>query len=183
MLVRPAEARDFPAITAIYAPFVTDTRVSFEFEVPPVEEMAERWRRLVTRGFPYLVGEVEGQVAGYAYVGPYRARAAYDWTVENSVYLASQWRGRGLGRALLLALIDAAAAADFRQMIAGIADDPDAPFAAASIGLHAACGFTPAGRQFAVGYKAGKWVDLVFMQRALGNGAESPPNRALASTL
>ena len=177
MLIRPAERRDFPEIAAIYAPFVTDTRVSFELTPPDADEMARRWQEIVSKGYPYLVAEHEGEVAGYAYAGQYRTRAAYDWTVEDSIYLGHNWRGQGIGRRLLEELIEICTGMGFRQMVAGVSTDPDTDFAAGSIAFHKALGFEQVAVHPAVGFKTGAWVDVVFLQRALGDGASSPPGQ------
>jgi L-amino acid N-acyltransferase YncA len=134
--------------------------------------MARRMNELMGKGFPYIVEEIEGELAGYAYVGPYRARPAYRFTVEDTVYIAPDMQRRGLGRVLLAALIEAAAAAGYRQMIAVIGDSTEQ---AASIGLHEALGFRHVGVLQDVGYKHGRWLDSVLMQRALGPGATTNP--------
>ena len=169
--VRPSETRDLPAIQAIYAHNVTHGLGSFE-EVPPdIEEMTARRLAIVERGMPHLVAEAGGQVVGYAYVGPYRPRPAYRYTVENSVYVAPEAVRLGVGRALLAALIQNCEAGRWRQMVAVIGDVGNT----ASIALHAALGFHEAGHLKAVGFKHGRWVDVVIMQRPLGAGdGESP---------
>ncbi|GAB4193301.1 MAG: GNAT family N-acetyltransferase [Thalassobaculales bacterium] len=172
-VVRPAGEADLPAIQAIYAHHVLTGYASFEEEPPPVEEMARRRQALVEAGLPYLAAEWQGAVAGYAYAGPYRPRRAYRNTLEDSIYLAPGMAGRGIGRALLAALLERAEALGFRQMVAVIGDSGNA----ASIGLHAALGFTPVGVLKAVGFKHGRWVDSVLMQRALGPGDAEPPSR------
>jgi phosphinothricin acetyltransferase len=128
--------------------------------------------KLMDGGFPYLAAEIDGALAGYAYVALYRERPAYRLTVENSVYVAADMQGRGIGHALLAALIEAAAARGFRQMIAVIGDSTRQ---AASIGLHEALGFRHVGILQDVGFKHGRWLDSVLMQRALGAGATSDP--------
>jgi phosphinothricin acetyltransferase len=170
--IRPVRASDIPAITRIYAHAVEHGTASFELEAPDETEMARRMQTLLARGFPYLVAERAGAIAGYAYAGPYRARPAYRLTVENSVYVAPDMQRRGIGVALLEALIAAAAAGGFRQMIAVIGDSSKQ---AASIGLHAACGFHHVGILENVGYKHGRWLDSVLMQRALGPGGTTAP--------
>ncbi|RVU21652.1 GNAT family N-acetyltransferase [Methylobacterium oryzihabitans] len=172
-LLRPGTAADIPAVARIYAHAVVTGRASFETEPPGEDEMARRRAALVAGGHPYLVAEVEGRVLGYAYAGPYRPRPAYRFTVEDSVYVDPAATGRGLGRRLLGAVIAAAARAGHRQMIAVIGDSGNA----ASIGLHAALGFAPAGVLRAVGWKHGTWLDTVLMQRALGPGDGTPPER------
>lgn len=169
--IRPTGAEDVPAIAAIYAHHVLNGVASFE-ETPPDETaMAARIDRLGEAGFPHLVAERAGTVLGYAYAGPYHARPAYRFTLEDSVYVAPDARRQGAGRALLTALIARAEAGGFRQMLALIGDSGNA----GSIGLHRALGFAPVGTQRAVGFKHGRWVDVVVMQRALGPGADTPP--------
>ena len=170
--IRPAKTSDIPAITRIYAHAVEYGTASFELEPPDETEMARRMNNLIGNGFPYLTAEVGGVLAGYAYAGPYRARPAYRFTVENSVYIAPDSQRRGAGRALLAALIEACAARGFRQMIAVIGDSTQQ---AASIGLHDAAGFRHVGILQDVGFKHGRWLDSVLMQRALGDGASSAP--------
>ena len=175
--VRPAVAKDFEAIAAIYRPIVIDTAISFETEPPDTAEMRQRWQRLVAVGAPYLVAEDAGKVLGYAHVRPFHERAAYAWTVENSIFVAAHAQRRGVGRKLLGALIAAAAGAGFRQMVALIAADA----AAGSLELHRAHGFTFAGRLTSVGHKHGRWHDVVYLQRALGEGDVSAPGRIAAA--
>lgn len=169
--LRAATAADLPAVHAIYAHHVQHGLASFELEPPSLAEMTARWRTLDDGGFPYLIAEADGRLLGYAYAGPYRARPAYRHTVEDSIYLAPDAAGRGIGRALLARLIEASAARGHRQMLAVIGDSDNA----ASIALHRACGFTLKAVLEAVGYKFGRWVDSVIMQRALGPGAGAPP--------
>jgi L-amino acid N-acyltransferase YncA len=170
--IRPVEISDIPAITRIYAHAVEHGTASFELTPPDEAEMSRRFDDLTGRGFPYLVAEVDGVLAGYAYVGPYHARPAYRLTVEDSVYIAPHMHRLGVGRALLEALIEAAQQSGFRQMIAVIGDSTKQ---AASIGLHAAHGFRHVGILENVGFKHGRWLDSVLMQRELGDGAETDP--------
>jgi L-amino acid N-acyltransferase YncA len=167
--IRPAAAHDIAAITDIYADAVRHGTASFEIDPPGPDEMMRRFEALGAGGFPYLVAELKGAVVGYAYAGPYRARPAYRFTVEDSIYLAASARRRGIGRALLARLIEDAQRRGFRQMIAVIGDS-DQP---ASIALHAAAGFRLIGTFAAVGYKFDRWLDSVLMQRPLGDGATS----------
>ena len=169
--VRPATSADVPAITRIYAHAVEHGTASFELTAPDQAEMTRRFIELTMNGFPYLVAVVDGAVAGYAYAGPYRARPAYRFTVENSVYVAHDSRRRGVGKALLQALIEGCTEKGFRLMVAVIGDSEQA----ASIGLHEAAGFTHAGVFENIGYKFDRWLDSVLMQRALGPGASKPP--------
>jgi L-amino acid N-acyltransferase YncA len=170
--IRPAKASDIPAITRIYAHAVEHGTASFELAPPDEGEMARRMSELTGKGYPYLAAESGGALAGYAYAGAYRARPAYRLTVEDSVYIAPDAHRRGIGRALLAALVEAAAARGYRQMIAVIGDSTRQ---AASIGLHAALGFRHVGILQDVGFKHGRWLDSVYMQRTLGDGATTEP--------
>ncbi len=170
--IRPATPADLPAIQKIYAHHVETGLASFE-EVPPdVDEMRRRFATLTDAGYPYLVAEADGQVLGYSYCGPYRPRPAYRYSVENSVYLAPEAARRGIGRRLLAALIERATALGKRQMVAVIGDSANH----ASIGLHTALGFRMVGKIEGAGFKHGRWVDSVLMQRQLGPGLSSPPS-------
>lgn len=170
--IRPAKTSDIPAITRIYAHAVEFGTASFELAPPDETEMARRMHELMGRGFPYIVAEIEGRLAGYAYAGPYRARPAYRFTVEDTVYIAPDMQRRGVGRVLLAALIEAAETGGYRQMIAVIGDSTrQAP----SIGLHEALGFRRAGILDHVGFKHGRWLDSLLMQRALGEGGKTEP--------
>lgn len=169
--IRPSKPEDIPHITAIYAHAVEHGTASFEIEPPSEADMATRRTILVDGGFPYLVADAGGRIDGYAYAGPYRPRIAYRYTVEDSVYVHPRAYRRGLGRMLLTALIDQAEARGFRQMIAVIGDSAQAP----SIALHRSLGFTPVGTLTNIGFKHGRWLDSVMMQRALGEGAATVP--------
>ena len=169
--IRPATPADIPAITLIYAHAVKHGTASFELEPPDEAEMARRQRALFDGFYPYLVAEADGAVLGYAYAGPYRARPAYHWSVENSIYVDAEKHRRGIGRMLLERLIAETEARGFRQMIAVIGDSDQTP----SIALHRALGFTMVGTLKHVGFKFGRWLDTVLMQRALGPGASAPP--------
>jgi L-amino acid N-acyltransferase YncA len=164
--IRPAEPSDLAAITRIYAHAVRHGTASFEIDPPDQDEMARRFEELRGGGFPYLVAEHAGAVAGYAYAGPYRARPAYRFTVEDSIYVAAHAQRRGIGRSLLDRLIQEAEARGLRQMIAVIGDSNQP----SSIALHAAAGFRIVGTLAAVGFKLDRWLDSVLMQRALGKG-------------
>jgi L-amino acid N-acyltransferase YncA len=172
LAVRPATSADIPAITKIYAHHVTFGLASFE-EIPPSEaEFAGRHAEVTARGLPFLVAcDGEGRVLGYAYANLYRQRSAYRFTLEDSIYIAPTALRRGVGRRLLAALIEQSAAAGYRQMIAVIGDSENAP----SINLHEQMGFRHAGVLEATGFKHGRWVDSVLMQRALGGGATTKP--------
>jgi phosphinothricin acetyltransferase len=169
--IRPAEARDLAAITEIYRHYVETTPANFELEAPDRAEMERRFQAICDGGYDYFVAEEAGEVVGYAYAAAFRARPAYRFTVEHSVYLRADRRRGGIGRRLMDALIDACAARGFRQMIAVIGDSANA----ASIGFHQSLGFTDTGVRRAVGYKFGRWLDTVEMQKALGPGDDAPP--------
>src|ERR1700744_4320205 len=161
--LRAATPSDIPAITRIYAHAVANGTASFELEPPDEMEMARRHRVLLDAGYPYLVAESGGAIAGYAYAGPYRARPAYNWCVENSVYVAPEFHRRGIGKFLLLRLIEESEKRGYRQMIAVIGDSAQT----ASIAVHRAAGFGMVGTLRAVGFKFGQWLDTPLMQRAL----------------
>jgi len=169
--IRAASPADIPAITQIYAHAVRHGTASFELEPPDEAEMAARLQTLLKGRYPYLVAESGGTVVGYAYAGPYRARPAYRFSVENSVYVAPQAHRRGIGRLLLDRLISECEARGYRLMIAVIGDSAQAP----SIALHRAAGFKLVGALEGVGYKFDRWLDTVLMQRSLGKGPSAPP--------
>ncbi|MEN3376325.1 MAG: hypothetical protein V7604_1680 [Hyphomicrobiales bacterium] len=169
--IRPATPADIPAITHIYAHAVQHGTASFELEPPDEAEMTRRQSALLDGGFPYLVAERDGAVLGYAYAGPYRARPAYRFSVENSIYVAASAHRRGVGRALMDRLIAESEARGYRLMIAVIGDSAQMP----SIELHRAAGFSMVGAFEGVGYKFDRWLDTVLMQRALGKGTSAPP--------
>jgi len=172
LAVRPATPADLPAITKIYAHHVTFGLASFE-EIPPDEaEMTSRYADVVAHGLPFLVAcDSAGAVLGYAYANLYRLRSGYRFTLEDSIYIAPTALRRGNGKRLLGALLELCATAGYRQMIAVIGDSANAP----SINLHQQMGFRPAGVLDATGFKHGRWVDSVLMQRALGDGAATKP--------
>lgn len=172
IVLRDVRPGDLDAITAIYGHEVETNTASFELDPPDLAEMTRRHDTLVSGGFPYLVAEIDGALGGYAYAGPYRARPAYRFSVEDSVYVAPQARGRGLGLALLNAIIGRCGDAGFRQMVAIISTSDTSD---ASVALHAAAGFGHAGILRGIGYKAGAWRDTIMMQRALGPGITLPP--------
>ena len=172
VVVRDALPADLPIMQSIYAHHVLHGLASFE-EVPPdVAEMERRYRELLACRLPYVVVESDGRVAGFAYAGPYRTRPAYCYTVEDSVYVAPDAIGRGLGRAALAEVIKRTADLGFRQMIAIIGDSGNRP----SIALHEKLGFRHAGTLQAVGFKFGRWVDSVLMQLGLGAGDSRLPD-------
>jgi L-amino acid N-acyltransferase YncA len=171
LLVRPSREADVAAITRIYAYHVLHGLASFEEVWPGEAELARRRLEVLRHGFPYLTAEQDGEVVGYCYAAPYRARSAYRFTIEDSVYIDPTRTGHGIGRALLSRLIALCEQGPWRQMIAVIGDSENR----ASIGLHAAEGFRMIGTHPAVGFKFGRWVDSVLMQRELGEGARTLP--------
>ncbi|MEJ0011162.1 MAG: N-acetyltransferase family protein [Bauldia sp.] len=170
---RPATHADIPAITAIYAEQVLYGTATFELAPPDEAEMTARMRALLDEGYPYIVAEREDRLVGYAYAGPYRARPAYRHTVEDSIYLAPDVRGQGIGGLLLRVLIEESTKLGFRQMVAVIGDSQNM----ASIRVHRAAGFEMTGTLVSVGHKFGRWLDAVLMQRALGVGDKAQPER------
>lgn len=161
--IRAARSDDADAIAAIYAGYVLRSTASFEIDPPDAEEMRLRHATVTSRGWPWLVAERDGEVIGYAYCAHFRTREAYRFTCENSIYVHEDHAGQGAGRALLEALIEAARALGFREMIAVIGDSGNG----ASIGLHASFGFEHAGVMRRVGYKFDRWIDVVYMQKRL----------------
>ena len=171
-MIRPTEGRDAAALAEIYGDAVLHGAGTFEEAPPSPAEMEARRLRVVALGLPHLVAEAEGQVLGFAYAGPFRWRAAYRYTAEDSVYVRPQAKGRGVGRALLSALVGACETRGLRQLVALIGDAENV----ASIGLHAAQGFEHCGLLPAVGFKHGRWLDVVWMRRALNGGDVRPPD-------
>lgn len=169
--VRGSSEADLARIHEIYAHHVLHGLASFEEAPPPVEEMARRRADVLGKGLPHYVAEADGLVLGYAYANHYRPRSAYRYTLEDSVYVAPDAIGRGVGRLLLQAVIERTTALGYRQLVAVIGDSGHA----ASIGLHRQAGFALIGILPAVGFKFGRWVDSVLMQRALGDGAAAMP--------
>jgi phosphinothricin acetyltransferase len=169
--IRAAEAPDLTYVTEIYEHAVRYGTATFELIPPDLAEMTRRFGALTDGGFPYFVASLEGRVIGYAYAGPYRPRPAYRFTVENSVYLQPAIHRRGIGLQLLQRLITECEARGYRQMIAVIGDSANA----GSIGVHTRCGFQMIGTHPNVGFKFGRWLDTVMMQRALGVGAATLP--------
>ena len=169
--IRPAVAADLPFITGIYEHAVRYGTATFELIPPDLAEMTRRFAALMEGGFPYLVACLEGRVVGYAYAGAYRPRPAYRFTVENSVYLEPAVHRRGIGLQLLRRLIAESETRGYRQMIAVIGDSANA----GSIGVHTICGFAMIGTHPDVGFKFGRWLDTVMMQRALGDGGDTLP--------
>jgi L-amino acid N-acyltransferase YncA len=160
--VRVARAEDVGAIAAIYAPYVLGSAATFELEPPDAAEMLRRFRSVEQSGLPYLVAEIDGVVAGYGYAAPFRLRPGYRFTVEDSVYVGADYVGRGVGRRLLVAVIEACKAAGCRQIVAVIGGENPA-----SVAMHAAHGFVHVGVLRQVGFKFEAWHDMTLMQRAL----------------
>lgn len=163
LVLRSATEQDVPAIRAIYAEEVLTGTATFEYDPPDEAEMLRRFQAVVGAGYPWLVAELDGQLAGYAYASSYRPRTGYRFTVEDSVYVRRDHRGRGVGRALLPALMEACAAKGFVTMIAVVGDATNE----GSIALHRACGFEVAGRFPSVGFKFDRWLDSVHLVRRL----------------
>jgi L-amino acid N-acyltransferase YncA len=168
-VIRDASTADAARCAAIYAPYVLETAISFESEPPPAAEMAERIAE-AQRAHAWLVLETDGEVVGYAYGGPFASRAAYQWAATVSVYLDGARRRRGGGRALYEALFDRLAARGHRTALAGVALPNEA-----SVGLHRALGFELAGTYRRVGWKLGRWHDVAWYQRPVGDGTDGPP--------
>lgn len=171
LIIRDSTDADLPAITEIYRHAVRTGTASFEYDAPDLAEMARRRADVLAKRFPYLVAEQDDSVAGYAYVNTYRARPGYRFSVENSIYIAPDRQGAGIGRILLSALLPRCEVLGLRLVVAVIGDTANLP----SIRLHERCGFTHAGTLPNVGWKLGRWLDSVFMVCALGPGATTPP--------
>jgi phosphinothricin acetyltransferase len=166
MIIRDATEADLPEIQSIYAHHVLTGTGTFEEEPPSVEEILARYRHIVDHGWHWLVAEDETGVLGYGYYSLFRGRAAYRYCVEDSIYVRENVRGQGVGKALVQALIEICTKAGMRQMIAVIGDSENV----GSIGVHASLGFQRVGTLRSVGIKFGRWLDAVYMQRALGRG-------------
>jgi phosphinothricin acetyltransferase len=172
MIVRPATEADAPALAAIYGDAVLHGFGTFEEVAPSAAAMDARRRAVQDMGLPYLVAELDGQVLGFAYASPFRPRAAYRYTLEDSVYVGPDAKGKGVGRAVLSAVIEACEALGVRQLMAVIGDSGNS----GSIGLHRALGFEQTGIGKSVGFKHGRWVDIVHMQKALNGGDTALPD-------
>jgi len=172
--LRSAATADIPAITAIYRPAVLSGTASFELEPPDEAEMLRRFQVIAAGGYPYFVAELDGRVAGYAYANAYRTRPAYRFTVEDSIYLAPDAQGKGIGGLLLKALVDTTTAQGYRLMVAVIGDSRQY----ASIALHRRAGFTFCGTIHSVGYKFDRWLDSVIMELPLGDGDKRAPRES-----
>jgi phosphinothricin acetyltransferase len=172
MIVRPATEADADALAAIYGDAVLNGFGTFEEVAPTAADMDARRRAVQDRGLPYLVAEEDGVVLGFAYAGPFRPRAAYRYTLEDSVYVAPDAKGKGVGRAVLTAVIAACEALGVRQLMAVIGDSGNS----GSIGLHRSLGFEQTGVGRSVGFKHGRWVDIVHMQKPLNGGDSRLPD-------
>jgi len=171
LVIRPSTGADVAAITAIYAHAVAHGTGTFELDVPDEAEMARRRADVSAKGLPWLVAERDGRVLGYAYANHFRPRRAYRFCLEDSIYLDPAARGHGVGRVLLAELLAQCEARGARQMLAVIGDSANA----GSVGVHRACGFEDAGVFKAAGWKFDRWLDVVLMQKALGEGAATVP--------
>ena len=170
-LLRPSLDADLPAITAIYAHHVLNGTSTFETETPSAADMLSRRADVLARGLPYLVAEEAGSVVGFAYGNWFKPRPAYRFSVEDSIYLAPDQQGKGLGRLLLSELLVRCEAVGIRKVMAIIGDSANA----GSVGLHRALGFTQVGIVESCGWKLGAWRDIVIMQKTLGAGDTAPP--------
>lgn len=171
--IRPATPEDLPAIAAIYAHAVTHGTASYELEAPGLDEMRNRYQSLVSAGYPYLVAVSGGAILGYAYAGPFRPRRAYRFMVEDSIYLAPESQGKGVGGLLLARLVAECTTLGFRQIAAVIGDGERNR---ASVRLHEKAGFRHAGTLEGSGYKHARWLDTVFMQLTINGGKDLPPD-------
>jgi len=172
MIVRDATGADAEALAAIYGDAVLHGFGTFEEEPPSAAEMDGRRRAVQDKGLPYLVAEADGKVLGFAYAAPFRPRAAYRYTLEDSVYVSPHAKGKGVGRAVLSAVIEACEALGVRQLMAVIGDSGNS----GSVGLHRSLGFEQTGVGHSVGFKHGRWVDIVHMQKPLNGGDGRAPD-------
>jgi L-amino acid N-acyltransferase YncA len=172
--VRACADRDMRAVTEIYAHHVLHSPATFELDPPSLEEMMHRRRTIIEGGYLYLVAEADSDIVGYAYLSAYRSRPAYRFTVENSVYVRAGYEGGGIGLRLMQALLTECEKKPFRQMIAVIGDSANY----ASIELHRRLGFRMVGSLRSVGFKFGRWLDSVLMQKELGVGDCTPPDES-----
>jgi len=171
IFIRASTAQDMRTVTSIYAYEVERGLATFEIDVPDVEEMMRRRLSILKQGLPFLVAVKKGDVLGYAYASPFRPRPAYRFTVEDSIYISPAAQGQGIGKRLLMEVIDFCETRGYRQMIAAIGDSANT----GSIGLHRSLGFDKMGIQKSVGFKLDRWVDVVIMQRTLGEGGTVLP--------
>jgi len=174
LIVRASTEADLARCTEIYRHHVLHGTASFEIDPPDLAEMGRRRAAVLELGLPHLVAERDGDILGYAYAGRWRPRPAYEFSVEDSIYIDKDAVGRGVGRALLPVLVEQCTALGKRQMVAVIGDSAQTP----SIRLHASCGFEMIGTIKSIGFKFGRWLDSVLMQRALGPGDTTSPGAA-----
>jgi phosphinothricin acetyltransferase len=174
-VIRDASAADMAAIQAIYSHHVLHGTASFELTPPTLDEMHQRRAAVLASKLPYLAAELDGEVVGYAYATLYRPRPAYRYTCEDSVYVKPGMAGHGIGGRLLMALVEQCSAQGWRQMLAVVGDSANA----ASLAVHARCGFHPVGTLRSVGHKFGEWRDTVLMQRSLGEGDATAPHERM----
>jgi phosphinothricin acetyltransferase len=174
--IRPSHDLDLPAVTAIYAHHVLHGTGTFETTPPTEAEMATRRAEVLARGLPWLVAEEDSRVLGFAYCQWFKPRPAYRFSAEDSIYVHPDAQGRGLGRSMLAELAAQAQAAGIRKLLAVIGDSANA----ASIGVHRAMGFTSAGAFKSCGWKFGRWLDIVLMEKSLGEGDSTPPEPPLS---
>ncbi len=172
--IRPAQPADLASITEIYRDAVLHGTATYEIDPPDQAEMTKRFHAITTDGFPYIVAELDGAVIGYAYASYFRTRPAYWWSVEDSIYIAPDAKGKGLGKQLLSQLIKDCTALGFRQFIAVIGDGHED---SASVRLHTRAGFTYSGTIRASGFKHGRWLDTVLMQLEMNGGAHTLPGK------
>jgi L-amino acid N-acyltransferase YncA len=170
--IRPSLDGDIARITTIYTHHVLHGTGTFEIDPPSANDMAQRRQDVLGKGLPYLVAEQDGVVLGFAYCNWFKPRPAYRFSAEDSIYLAPEAAGQGMGKALLNALANAAQAAGVRKLIAVIGDSANH----GSVGVHRTCGFSHVGTIAACGWKFERWLDIVLMEKALGEGASTPPN-------
>ncbi len=171
LIIRPSRDDDVATLASFYIDSVRTGTASWEYDPPDVAEFTRRRAEVLARGYPYFTAELDGAPVGYAYASAYRARIGYRFVVEDSIYVDPAVKGRGIGGRLLMTLIDECTRMGYRQMVAVIGDSENL----ASIRLHASCGFEHAALFRGIGYKFGRWLDSVQMQRALGAGSTSPP--------
>lgn len=170
-IIRPSRDEDVPAMSAIYAASVATETASWEYEAPSTDEFARRRAEVLAKGFPYFAAEINGRIVGYSYASAFRARIGYRFVVEDSVYVLHELKGRGIGKKLLINLIEECTRLGYRQMLAVIGDSANL----GSIKLHAACGFKHVALMKSIGYKFERWLDSVQMQRVLGEGDSTSP--------
>ena len=171
LIIRPSRDDDVATLASFYMDSVRTDTASWEYDPPDVAEFTRRRAEVLARGYPFFCAELDGAPVGYAYASAYRARIGYRFVVEDSIYVDPAFKGRGIGGKLLMTLIDECTRLGYRQMVAVIGDSENL----ASIQLHEACGFERAALFRGIGYKFGRWLDSVQMQRALGAGSASPP--------